>query len=605
MINYVTAKPEVGGDTNGFLNASAAEYGQYELEGAVGFSLSETTAVRLSGTYQTLDGYFENVNPNTQGDSDTGGYDWLALRAQLAWEPSEDFSARLALSYSDLDGEDAVHKALGLGAFPFDFGFSCGDPAIGTLGTSCVNLLGGVATDDAYETQQAHDGFQKMELFQAALFLDYAFESAALSIVLASQTNERQFFNESDGAAQGVLAAHFDDEHEQISLEARLSSTGAGPWDWVVGAYYYEDELEYFRSNYILAFGGTSAGRFNRIEAKNIAIFGEVGYEFSERLKVIAGLRFTDDEREGAIVAGSIVPNPTLGDTHLDRDTWFGLPGSIVSDLSGQKESWTEPSARFSIQYAATEEVNLWFTASHGFRGGDFNGGALLEDEFEVTDPEFITNYELGIKGRYLDNAMTLNASIFYYDYEDKIGFVEIPGARGDLGSISLLANFGDVEGQGGEIELDWQLTDSLNVRSSLAYVDAEFVSTNFDLGFGGGNITGNQPAKTPELSWNTFVTHTTSLSNGGELRFMVNGNWQDDQFFTDVNRGYEAQDAYWVWNASVAYTSPDDRWTARLWGKNLDDEEWFTDGFTFVAEHLALPGGPPRQFGATLNYRF
>ncbi len=606
LVNYVSVKPEVGGEINGYASATAAEYDQYNFEGAVGLPLTDTMAARISGTFRTLDGYFENANPAATGDDDTGGYDWGAIRGQLVWQPDERLTTRLSITYSELDGEDTPHKAFGLGAHPFDFGFSCTDPLRGRPGSTCVNLLGDVANSDVYATEQGEDGFSKMELFQTALFIDYEFDAVTATVIAAFQSNERQDLNETDGSPSGVLRANFDDEHEQWSVEARLSSNSDGPIRWVIGGFYYDDELEYFRSNYILAFGGTSAGRLNIIESENKAIFGEVSYDFTDRFTATAGVRLTWDEREGAIRAGSLAPpNPTLTNKFIGRDLWFSLPHVILADEDNKKEDWFEPSARVSLQYALMEEVNLWFTWSRSFRGGDFNGGALANDEFEVTDPEFLNNYEAGFKGDFLNGALRLNASGYYYDYTNKIGFVEIPGARGELGSISLLANFGDVEGYGAEVELDWQPVEQFNIYTNFAWTESEFVTTSFDLGFGGGDVTGNRTAKTPALTMNAFFTYTAPMAQGGRLDLTFNPHWRDNQYFTDTNTDYESQDAFWILNASIGYTSADDKWDARLWVKNLTDEEWLADGFTFIAEHLSLPGGPPRQIGGTVSYRF
>ena len=605
LINYVSVKPEIGGETNGYVDVTAAEGDEYDFEGAVGFSISENIAARLSATYRSFDGLYDNGNPASPADSNLGGHEWGALRGQISWQPTDRLNTRLAITYSELDGEDTPQKALGLGAFPFDFGFSCSDPLRGRPGTSCVNLLGGVADADPYTINSGADGFQKMELFQTALFVDYEFDSFTTTIITAFQSNVRQELNETDGSPQGVLNANFDDEHEQWSTEIRFASNSDGPWNWVLGGFYYDDELTYFRSNYILAFGGTSAGRLNIIEQQNFAIFGEVSYNFNDRFTATAGLRLTWDERVGAIRAGSIVPNPTFDNTLIDKQLWFSLPHTILANEDNQKEEWFEPSARISLQYALNDDVNLWFTWSRSFRGGDFNGGALANDEFEVTDPEFLSNYEAGFKGDFLDDTLRVNASGYYYDYTDKIGFVEIPGARGVLGSISLLANFGDVEGYGAEVEVDWQPMEQLNIYSALAWTESEFVSTSLALGFGGGDVTGNTTAKTPALTSNTFITYTVPMAHGGQLAFTLNPHWRDKQFFTDTNTDYESQDAFWILNASVGYTGSGDNWDVRLWVKNLADEEWINDGFTFIAEHMVLPGGPPRQFGGTLSYRF
>lgn len=611
LINIIPKKPEVGGETNGYVTATVGKYGQRDLEGAIGFSMGEQWAGRVSAKTGSYDGYIENVNPDPafNGD-DEGGYDdWTVFRAQLAWQPSDDLSVRFMLSDSDFDGDFTPSKSLGVVPVP-----GCTNP--GVIGSTCGNAasaitfalppgtIGTPLDTDIHTTEETFETFETVEITQGGIFVDYSFGEYDLAVILGASQSERVSHSTTHGAVAHISQTGFDDEHEQISAEVRLSSNSEGPLNWVLGLYYYDDELDYFRSNFFSVFGGSSAGRYNHIETTNASIFGEVTYNISEQLTLIAGLRLTSDEREGDLLAGSLVANSALQGVSLDRETWFAQPVASLDSVDGRDESWTEPSWRLTLSYALSEKINLWGTVSKGFRGGDFNGGAIAEDEFTVSDPEFVTAYEVGIKSDLLEDRLRLNASVFFYEYTDKIGFVEIPNGRGALGNLSILANFGDVDITGFEFEALWEPVDNLVIQATYAYIDSEYVDTSFDLGFGGGNVKGNVTAGTPENSFSALVNYVWVLGNEGEIGVQYNASWRDDLFFTDSNGTFDFQEDYWLQGANLNYTAPEDKWSVSLWVKNLADEEYLRDGFFFLNEEIAYAGAP-RSYGLTATYNF
>ena len=92
-------------------------------------------------------------------------------------------------------------------------------------------------------------------------------------------------------------------------------------------------------------------------------------------------------------------------------------------------------------------------------------------------------------------------------------------------------------------------------------------------------------------------------IAQGWTARIEVEG--KDEFFFSNSHAA--KSDAYELFNASVGYRT--DRWSARLWGRNLGDEDYFVRGFFFGNDprdfYTARPFtqlGEPRQYGVTVK---
>ena len=611
LINIVARKPEVGGDANGYLSTLIGNYGRVEVEGAVGFSIGEHWAARVSAKRSEFNGYHTNVNPDPAffGKNEGGIDHWDVFRVQLAWEPNDDLNVRLLYSSSNLEGDTYPSKSLGAIPLP-----GCENP--GRIGSTCGNAASvitfalppgtpGTSLDtDIHTTEETFETFENIEHRQGGLFVDYNFNDYELSVIFGMSETERLHHANTHGAVAHISQSGFDDHHSQLSVEARLASNYDSPINWVAGIYYYEDDLDYFRSNFFSIFGGSSAGRFMNSKATNTAGFGHLTYEITDRLTLIGGLRVTHDEREGNLVAGGLVSNPALRGVSLDQGTWFSQPAAFINRTAVKKEDWTELSWRATLSYALNEQVNLWGTVSRGFRGGDFNGAAIDDLDFRVTDAEFLTAYEIGIKSDLLDNKLRLNVSGYFYEYTDKIGFIEIPFGRGNLGNLSILENFGDVDIYGVDVEALWEPVENLSLIANYAYIDSEYVKTTYDLGFGGGNVDGNTTPGTPENSFTGIVNYAWTLPGVGEMSLQYRGSWRDLVYFTDANNQFDFQESFWLHNASLKFTAPGGNWDIGVWVKNLANKDYLIDGFFFLNEEIAY-AGVPRTYGLSAAYRF
>jgi iron complex outermembrane receptor protein len=137
------------------------------------------------------------------------------------------------------------------------------------------------------------------------------------------------------------------------------------------------------------------------------------------------------------------------------------------------------------------------------------------------------------------------------------------------------------------------------------SYTDAvfdEFLSPG-----SGVDLSGNEPPYTPEFKFDVIGRYSWPVgSSGGTIGIQADAVFTDDFFFTNENVSQLSQEGYWLVGANVGYTAAQDRWDARLWVKNLTDEEYLVGGFdfTFLGPYIMYPGDP-RIYGASITVRF
>jgi outer membrane receptor protein involved in Fe transport len=182
----------------------------------------------------------------------------------------------------------------------------------------------------------------------------------------------------------------------------------------------------------------------NPYTLNSYAFFGEVNYNITSDLKLIGGLRWTEDRKHFTLIPSQFAADgwgyPTIG---VLNQQWDQLTGRAVVN-------WT-PKLNF------TDQTLVYASFAHGYKAGGANppGAVLLEDAEHqpihplTFDPEFVDAFEAGTKNTLLDGALTLNASGFYYDYTGyQISQIV------DRTAINL--NF-DARVSGAEIEATWE----------------------------------------------------------------------------------------------------------------------------------------------------
>lgn len=599
VINFISNQASVGEAANGHVSASYGQYDSVDFEGALGAPIGETSAMRFAVGYNEQGGVFEATDPAFR-DDDIGGWRWTAARGSLAFEPNEALHVSASATYSKLDGQLRPFKDFGVfdPAVPFGF-LPCPLPNPGKLGTGCADAEGFVNSPDIYEVAPGVEPREDVENFSPSLTVGYDFERVSLTSITAYNSSERTNFDDTDNSPSGLLEGSFEDKFHSFSQELRFASSGDNRIDWIGGAYFYEDDLDYFQITTIPVFGPPSTGRSFETQATSYALFGDSSFALTDKLELSAGLRWTRDERDARGLAYFTVAN--FGGFTSEAQALANLVsvrGDFTSEISKDED---DLSGRVTLQYQLTEDVNLWSTVSRGFKGGDINGGARDPGEFNISDPETLTSYELGLKAATFDRTLQLTASAYYYQYDDAQVFTEIAGPGGNL---LILSNAGKLTIRGVDGEASWQPTDRFDLDLGFAYSDSEY-DEFFNPGTGVDQA-GNTTPYTPELSFNAIIGYSFALGNGGRLGIQGDAVFRDDVFFTSDNNPLVSQPSYWLVGGNVSYISPGEDWEVRLWVRNLADEEYFVGGFdfSFLGGYFMLPGDP-RMVGATVSYRF
>lgn len=199
---------------------------------------------------------------------------------------------------------------------------------------------------------------------------------------------------------------------------------------------------------------------------------------------------------------------------------------------------------------------------------------------------------------------MRFNGSAFYYDYQDLqvFAFIFVDGVP-----LSTISNAADAEIYGAEFEFQWLPVENLFLSLGVGLLSSEY--KDFVLpsptGVGTDDFSGNAITMSPERTFNGLVQYSMPLDGNGTLTFQTDFNYQDEVFFDAFNNPLLSQDAYWLWNARVSWTSPDEKWEVAAIGRNLGAEEYMT--YAFDLSFLGLNQeilGTPRAFAIELTYR-
>jgi iron complex outermembrane receptor protein len=382
---------------------------------------------------------------------------------------------------------------------------------------------------------------------------------------------ERRQLQDIDASPFVFIDVTFRDDTEAFSQELRLAGSSEQS-NWLLGIFYSDDSVDALQSVAIgdlVGVAGAAANVTNKQDSTSYALFANMDWALSDTVTLLAGLRYTDEEKswQGGSVATVLGVN-NLSTADVD-DT----------DLSGQ----------LGLEYRPDDGQMYYLKASKGFRSGGFPGGfAALPQSLQPFDSETVLAYETGFKLSLLQGAMQLNAAAYYYDWKDlQTQFSEERG-----GFISLfLTNAGDADIYGLDIDLDWAVTENLLLTGGLNLMDSEISSNDV-------RLDGKELANAPQLSYNLRLQYSVDLQ-GMVLQMAVDSSYTDERFFTTDNTPVFRDDDYLLTNARIALQAPDGAWEVALWGRNIADEEYRTEGFN----QFGFAGSSYHAYGEPANY--
>ena len=394
--------------------------------------------------------------------------------------------------------------------------------------------------------------------------------------------------------------------NEQLSQEFQLLYD-SGPLHGMLGFYYLDAKADTaFDVRLFTTVAGLTAFTQADVDTETYAVFGDFTFDISQQLSISAGGRYTWDKRRADILRQNYLGggSPVFGGAGVA----FGAPST---DFNGQRE-YKKFTPRVSISYKPTPDHNIYASYAQGFKGGgfdprgvgtnapDLNGNGIREDSeiasFLSFRPESVKSYEVGYKGNFMNGALYVAVAGFYADYND----VQIPGSVACTVSVGgvptpsfcgVVSNAGKARFKGLEFESNARLAqdfltggDHLSLSTAVGYIDAEYREYVTNIGGVPTDVAAFRKVQnTPKWTASGTLGYTTPVGDGN-LYAGSTVSWRSKTYQFEIPNPYIDQKGYALWDASIVYTAPDDRWTLGLHGKNLLDKEYKTSGYTFVA---------------------
>jgi len=703
-VNYISTQPSIGGETDGFISATYGRYNRIELDAAATFQVSQNSAIRLAAKSYDRDGNFNNL---ADGGSDIGEKDRKSIRATWAWQASDNTLVTANVHYGREDSEITPYRQIGLRldggnpnfftVGPFPTFFSPGVELDWTTNYGGVNAQGrSVDTTDWQDVNIVGDNRHDVEATGAYLKIEHEFEFATLTSITSVDNSETAFQIDFGGPGSSTCATGTDaggicvgpnplagpgsnlngfsmfngqdHENDQFSQEIRLTSSGDGPFRWIAGLYYYQEDSVLHQnmgfgtfgfdvSNPLTVPGGppwpgqpvggsfgllaltgslngySNQASFNTADLENevISPYFRTEFDINEKATITFGLRYTDDNKSANNIVVGTVDTSSLGvDDYRSRSTITALaaglsdcaspgPNPFTGNLQGLpcQSDITRPDLNFSgvggkigLDYRFNDDVMVYGSYSRGFRSGkydiEFFHGPNTGFPIVDLEEETLDAYEIGIKSSLLENTLELNASFFSYTWNDQQLFDVNP-----LTGPTFL-NVKESDLMGAEVELKWAPGDGWYVQGSVGFLDTEIKDQGDDPDGGGPDDlieVGHELPNAPEFSYNLVVSKDISIASGN-LQIQANVEHRDGAKTAQTTRAVtDTYEDFTSLGLRADYSWGDsEQYQVSLIGENLSGEEvcnYKLDLVAFSGTAYCLPNDGEAMYGVSGRMSF
>jgi iron complex outermembrane receptor protein len=390
-------------------------------------------------------------------------------------------------------------------------------------------------------------------------------------VIASSRTSEYKAGLDDDSLPADIFSYPEVGDADQTSVEFQVNGD-FGSWDFVSGLFYFEEEGRNFQNGYNFA-GFGAADFITEGEITSTAIFGNFGFNVSDTLRIAAGLRYTED----------------------DKDAYTQC---CIGDVFG-RASFDELSWDLSANWTLDNGMNVYGTIQSGYQSGQFPARPFClfgdPDCFVATENVTAVNYEIGIKGQVSD-WLQMSAAVFTTNYTD----LPYQVSESSAGGFSTFAVVVDQTSTGFEWESTAYFNDNFLFHATLGYID---VDVDRDPNTG---IKGVAPL-TPELTYSLSPEFRIPLASGATVTIRADYSYRDEMWgepTDDRTRFTQIEDRSIV-NANIAYTSADETWSAALYGRNITDER-YTNAALYVQDYiLRILSNDASEFGVTITKEF
>ena len=613
-INVISARPDFEA-FSGKADFTVGTDSLIKARGTVNVPITDSLAMRTSVGLIQQDGYTQNVynGPSVSDPSkilkgeDLDDTDNLSVRTDWLYEPTEALSLRFIGQYFTGDSNGAGIKGID-------------DPTPGARKLS-------QDTQSSYELESEVYG----------LIVEYDAGFATIKSLSSYQKDDITIVRDNDHHSfvtnPEIQISKFEPENNvQTTYTQEFNIISNEPLfdkiDWIVGVFYLDTDIEItireeldvgrdgLLNGYATTFPEVFGGDRGFISDSNpqresLSIYGQTTYPLTEQVRLVTGLRYTEDEVKST-VSNFFSPFPD-----------FINP--TTEDVTG----------RVAVEWDSSDDSMVYVSYTRGLKPGGSNltfsegPDALVRSEFE---DETIDAYEIGYKAEFMDSSVRTNVAAFYYDYTN------LQFQASDYNEFgSGVANIPESEIYGMELELTALLGEKFSLDVKMAAMQSE-VSKEYlaldnrllieDVFLADGvtpakeeihgadrdvarflqDLNGNELAKTPGLTADITLAYEDQLEMGGyvgaSVQYTYRGDFEQRVF---NNSEVDEVEAYDIVNLTMSYDSQDAVWGLDLMAFNVMDEDGINSSMTdvFGVNETGFQYVPPRQLMARLRYNF
>jgi iron complex outermembrane receptor protein len=595
LVSFITNKPT--SEDEGYVDVTYGEFNETRIEAAASGPLTDGIQGRLAVASQINDGYVRNYYP---GQENLNGTDFHGVRGSLAFDLTDHLKALFSISYSHDNDREGFYGHIATYLDPNDNGRPAPlPPGIDAYGTGPGN------DEQGYRSPYTGDqgsvsfvGFLHRGVVSPTLHVDWDLGGGTTLTSISNFTKFLVNYNEDcAGAPQFTCNDPYQQDLSQWSEEVRLAGV-SGPLTWVTGAYGLGTSQEDAGEFLVPYYSGTpyafSYQNTLQQHLTSAALFGQGEYLFTPNWRATLGLRVTHDDKDFSSQGYLYQAGNGLTDTYYN-------PALLIYNFSpttvgGQaQEIDTFLTGKAQIDYILSDTALFYGSVSRGVKGAGFNSDesgaiSLAHTRF---GQETVYAYEIGEKLTLLDDRVTLDSGLFYYDY---LGYQAYQYYNGPNPFVTN--NNGRFEG--GEAEIVARPMHGLDIHLGLSGISTVL----YDVHTAQIGVVDQQATNAPKWSGNAMVRYAWAIG-AGEASMQWSGDFYTGSYASVDNtpdvyiHGSSGQ------NVRVGYKQG--HWDYSAHVNNVFNTVRQTSAYdlTSIGGYAVQTFMPPRWWGVTVHYKY
>ena len=567
-ISIVTRKPSPEFEVKG--SASYGRFDEVTVKGSANVPLGDRVFSRVSAFYTDDDGWQRSAITDELYNGKQAYGARAALRLELTdtirWDLSGDWQYQRGQTLSSIVDPVAAQTNRSSGRD--------GPWVLGSGNRNDVFLSN--CTDGDTPFEWVRNGCTASEVqghnIYSNLQID-TFEQVTINLISGYRNNEHRFVSPLRASLRegAELPLSTEGTSEMVQQELKLNGEAFGNrLTYVTGLFYLkEDNFTDFETSFATPEDGVFLVlERNRVEndSRSFAWYGQADLAVTERLTLTAGLRWTREKKTIPFYGFTSDVFPAFD---IDDIVALGTPDRVVT------RQWTP---RFVAQYAFSDDVMAYASATRGFKSGGWSARAREARFMIFFDKETVWSYEVGTRAEWFDRRLRTNATLFHVTYDDlqlpTLAFIPGPG---DTPTFTT-TNVGKMRVRGVEMEASAVIAQGLSLYATVGLQDADY-KTISQPAVDTGILLDNDPQRVPDVTLTIGGQYQTFVDAlNGDLYANVDAQVLSAYFVDSQNTPNARNPGHTTINAAIGYDTSDGLWGVQLSCRNCFGKRYFTD---------------------------